>query len=103
MQTPVAFKRLFLYALLPQVAVCVLILAFGLGSNTFFFNLLAIIYAPVVFALMPLVKFAHSWAAIGLFTFAFPLIGAALYSWLFAVIVTRLGRRRVADTGAVDG
>src|SRR5690242_9005312 len=94
MQTPIAFKRLFFYALIPQVAMCALILAFGLGGNTFFFNLLAIFYGPVAFALMPLVKPFHSWVAIGLFTFAFPLIGAVLYSWLFAFVVARLTRRR---------
>ena len=102
MKTTRTFKQLFLYALVPQLVACILVLAFGMGIDTTYFNLMAIFYAPVVFALSPLVKLSNSWAAIGLFTFCFPLIGAILYSWLFAAIATPITRRRNVGH-ALDG
>jgi hypothetical protein len=92
MAASASFKRLFLCALAPQVVLWLLLLAFGLGGDTVLFNLLATFYAPVVFGLAPLLKLSNSWAAIGLFTLAFPLVGAVLYSWLFAILATRLAR-----------
>lgn len=98
-----AFWSLFLYAFIPQALACIYLWAFGLGSDTTFFNFMSVFYAPVSYSLVALIKDFPSWGAIGLYILGFPLIGATLYSLAFAAIVTAVKRRKHLEPRAVDG
>jgi len=84
-------KRLFLLALAPQVVVCVLYWLFGVdssGGESASETALSYVYAPAKYiAAIAGILLMGGWAGIGFTSLAFPLLGAVLYSALFAAAV----------------
>ncbi|WP_460761692.1 hypothetical protein [Lysobacter fragariae] len=82
------FKRIFILALVPQLALCVCYWIFGVdysGGESEFQRLLSIVYIPGLYLVSPALLLG--WPGVGLLQLAFPLAGAILYSLVIAAIV----------------
>ena len=97
-----SFWKLFAVAALPQVALFVLLLTVGLGSDTRLFNAVMAFYAPVAYPWGWLMDHSHSnsWRAIGLFIIGAPAVGIVLYSLAFAFLAQWLSGDQAQENEA---